>query len=171
MEQWTRSDFYSMAASSTTRTPSGPASARMPNISNSVPRSARREIRSGANDALGSSQGATIYADGVVCHSTAGHGGFHLDAAHNAKVHPALRAADGWYEEDCAWAAVAQAFPSFFTDYEQRCADRTNGTRRPFAADRSYSAVMLNCGSASPSASALLLAGSSFGSGLQGLIS
>ena len=39
MEQWTRSDFYSMAASSTTRTPSGPASVRMPNISNSVPRS------------------------------------------------------------------------------------------------------------------------------------
>jgi hypothetical protein len=55
----------------------------------------------------------------------AGHGGFHLDAAHNAKVHPALREPDGWYEEDCAWAAVAQAFPELFTEYEWRCADRT----------------------------------------------
>jgi hypothetical protein len=71
------------------------------------------------------SQGATVYSDGVVVHSTAGHGGFHLDAAHNAKVHPALREPDGWYEEDCAWAAVAQALPELFTEYERRCADRT----------------------------------------------
>jgi hypothetical protein len=74
---------------------------------------------------VGTSQCATVYADGVVSHSTAGHGGFHLDAAHNAKVHPALRARGGWYEEDCAWAAVAQALPELFTDYERRCADQT----------------------------------------------
>jgi hypothetical protein len=85
----------------------------------------RREIRSGAHTPWGASQCATVYADGVVSHSTAGHGGFHLDAAHNAKVHPALRARGGWYEEDCAWAAVAQALPELFTDYERRCADQT----------------------------------------------
>lgn len=86
---------------------------------------ARREIRSGAHTPWGASQCATVYADGVVSHSTAGHGGFHLDAAHNAKVHPTLRARGGWYEEDCAWAAVAQALPELFTDYERSHADRT----------------------------------------------
>jgi hypothetical protein len=85
----------------------------------------RREIRTSANTPWGASQCATVYADGVISHSTVGHGGFHLDAAHNAKVHPALRACGGWYEEDCAWAAVAQALPELFTDYERRCADQT----------------------------------------------
>ena len=78
-----------------------------------------------ANTPWGVSQGATVYSDGVVLHLAAGHGGFHLDAARNAKVPPALREPDGWYEEDCAWAAVAQAFPELFTEYEWRCADRT----------------------------------------------
>lgn len=36
-----------------------------------------------------------------------------------------MRAKGGWYEEDSAWAAVAQAFPDLFTDYERRHADRT----------------------------------------------
>lgn len=86
---------------------------------------ARREVSSRASTPWGTSQHATIYAEGVICHSTASHGGFHLDAEHNAKVHPSLRTHGGWYEEDCAWAAVAQAFPELFTDYERRCADRT----------------------------------------------
>ncbi len=85
---------------------------------------ARRSISSHASTPWGSSQYATVYADGVIFHSTAGHGGFHLDAAHNAKIHASLRAADGWYEEDCDWAAVAQAFPELFTDFEKRCAER-----------------------------------------------
>ena len=117
--------FTVMAANSRTKPPSAPASMRMPSISASAPpsgveKSALARIRLGAR-----SQCATVYADGVVSHSTAGHGGFHLDAAHNAKVHPALRARGGWYEEDCAWAAVAQALPELFTDYERRCADQT----------------------------------------------
>jgi hypothetical protein len=120
MEQWTRSDFYSHGGElddeATFR-------ARVhENAEHQRQRAAlgRREIRAGANTPWGSSQGATIYANGVVCHSTAGHGGFHLDAAHNAKIHPALRARDGWYEEDCAWAAVAQAFPGHRIVY-RRC--------------------------------------------------
>jgi hypothetical protein len=125
MERWTRSDFYRHGGELDDE---AAFRARVhENAEHQRQRAAlaRREIRSGANTPWGSSQGATIYADGVVCHSTAGHGGFHLDAAHNAKVHPTLRAADGWYEEDCAWAAVAQAFPDLFTSYERRCADRT----------------------------------------------
>ncbi len=125
MEEWSRGDFYGhggeLADEAAFR-----ASVHE-NAEHQRERAAlgRREIRTGANTPWGASQCATVYADGVVSHSTAGHGGFHLDAAHNAKVHPALRARGGWYEEDCAWAAVAQALPELFTDYERRCADRT----------------------------------------------
>jgi len=85
----------------------------------------RREISSCASTPWGVSQGATVYAEGVICHSTAGHGGFQLSLERNGCVHPSLRAADGFYEEDCCWAAVAQAVPELFTDLENACADRT----------------------------------------------
>ncbi len=49
----------------------------------------------------GPSQCATRYAEGIVCHDTASHGGFHLDGERNAALHPALRLPEGWYEEDC----------------------------------------------------------------------
>ncbi len=51
----------------------------------------RREGHSRAVTPWGTSQGATIYAEGVICHSTAGHGGFHLSAERNREVHPILR--------------------------------------------------------------------------------
>lgn len=73
----------------------------------------------------GVSQGATIYAEGVACHSTAGHGGFKLSADRNRRVHPMLRARGGWYEEDAAWAIVAITFPELFTSFERRCAERS----------------------------------------------
>lgn len=73
----------------------------------------------------GMSQAATIYAEGIVFHSTAGHGGFKLDRAHNAAMPPALRLAGGWYEEDCDWARVAIGYPDLFTDREKASADRT----------------------------------------------
>ncbi|MHA6645224.1 DUF7007 domain-containing protein [Mesorhizobium sp. A623] len=85
----------------------------------------RWEISSRANTPWGPSQGATVYADGIICHSTAGHGGFHLSPERNGLVHPILRSANAFYEEDCHWAAVAQAFPDLFTDFEKACADRT----------------------------------------------
>ena len=125
MEEWTCADFYSRGGELKDE-----ASFRArvhENAEHQRQRAAlgRRDFRSHANTPWGVSQGATVYSDGVVVHSTAGHGGFHLDAAHNAKVHPALREPDGWYEEDCAAAAVAQALPELFTEYERRCADRT----------------------------------------------
>ncbi|APO70012.1 hypothetical protein IE4872_PB00142 (plasmid) [Rhizobium gallicum] len=82
---------------------------------------------------MGPSQGTTVYADGIVCHTTAGHGGFRLSDARNAKVHPMLRTDGGWYEEDAAWAIVALAFPDLFTTYERKCADKTIRDRWPDA--------------------------------------
>lgn len=85
----------------------------------------RRTARIHCNTPWGPPQGTTIYAEGVVAHTTAGHGGFKLSGNRNAQVHPMLRTQDAWYEEDSAWAAVAVAFPDLFTGFEQRCAART----------------------------------------------
>jgi hypothetical protein len=85
----------------------------------------RREERSAAPTPWGPSQGATIHADGVVFHSTASHGGFHLSCERSRKVHAMLRARDGYYEEDEAWAIVAFTFPHLFTSFERRCAEHT----------------------------------------------
>lgn len=85
----------------------------------------RKDLQFAASTPWGGSQGATVYADGVVCHSTAGHGGFKLSAERNRKVHPVLRSAGGWYEEDAEWAIVAITFPHLFTAFERRSAERT----------------------------------------------
>ena len=73
----------------------------------------------------GGSQDAEVYAEGIVFHSTASHGGFWLDDARNAAMPAALRVADGWYEEDCEWAKVSFGFPALFTAYERRMAEKT----------------------------------------------
>jgi hypothetical protein len=85
----------------------------------------RKEIRSRAQTPWGMSQGMTVYAEGVESYSTAGHGGYKLSTERNGQVHPLLRAEDGWYEEDCAWAIVAITFPDLFTGFERRCAERS----------------------------------------------
>lgn len=85
----------------------------------------RQEFRAHASTPWGPSQGAVRYGEGVVFHSTSGHGGFHLSAERNAKVHHLLRDAGGWYEEDAAWVAVATAWPDLLTCLEQRQADET----------------------------------------------
>lgn len=85
----------------------------------------RQTVRLICSTPWGSSQGATVYADGIVHHTTAGHGGFRLSDARNAKVPPMLRIDGGWYEEDAAWAIVALTFPDLFTIYERNCADKT----------------------------------------------
>ncbi|MEQ9606499.1 MAG: hypothetical protein RLN99_02405, partial [Kiloniellaceae bacterium] len=88
-------------------------------------RLARRSIPARHATPWGLSDHATHYAEGIVCHSTPSHGGFHLDPDRNAHIHPLLRSADCFYEEDCCWAAVAKAFPDLFTDFEKRCAEET----------------------------------------------
>ena len=77
-----------------------------------------------ASTPWGMAQSTTIYGPGIRKHATASHGGFELDHDRNRHVHEALRTG-GWYEEDCAWAAVAVAFPELFTTYERRQAERT----------------------------------------------
>jgi hypothetical protein len=85
----------------------------------------RQEFRAHASTPWGPSQGTVRYGEGVVFHSTSGHGGFHLTADRNAEVHTLLRATGGWYEEDAAWAAVATAWPDLFTGLERRQAEET----------------------------------------------
>lgn len=85
----------------------------------------RKEVRMRLSTPWGMSQGATVYATGVVFHSTASHGGFKLDRVRNAAMHPALRIKGGWYEEDGDWARVAIGYPDLFTDREKANADKT----------------------------------------------
>lgn len=70
----------------------------------------------------GKSDHSKKYARGIVFYGTPGHGGFHVSAKLNEKIHPAFRkghdASRGWYEEDCAWAIVAMHFPEAFKSEE-----------------------------------------------------
>jgi hypothetical protein len=85
----------------------------------------RCDIPLGARAPWGPSQGSKVYAQGVTSHSTAGHGGFKLSDERDRKVHPLLRAAGGWYEEDECWAIVAITFPHLFTTLERFHAQQT----------------------------------------------
>lgn len=125
MAEWTRSDFYGHSG-----VLADEAIFRAKVLENAEHQReqkalGRREIRSHANTPWGLSQGATVFDEGVVCHSTAGHGGFHLSPERNGEVHPMLGSRTGWYEEDAEWAVVALTFPQLFTSYERKCADRT----------------------------------------------
>lgn len=96
----------------------------------------REQVRMSCSTPWGPSQHATIYTDGVVSHTTAGHGGFHLSGPRNVKVLEALRNISGWYEEDAEWAVVALTFPEIFTTCERRCADETIRNTWPSAWER-----------------------------------
>lgn len=125
MEQWTRSDFYGHSGELADE---AAFRARVEEDAEHQRESralGRREIGSRASTPWGPSQVATVYAEGVVYHSTAGHGGFHLSAERNRHVHTMLRSRGGWYEEDEAWAIVAITFPHLFTAFERRSAERT----------------------------------------------
>lgn len=84
----------------------------------------RRDVRERISTPWGVAQSSEVYAEGVVFHSTASHGGFKLDQAPNAAMPTVLRVEGGWYEEDCEWAKVAVGIPALFTDHERRHADR-----------------------------------------------
>lgn len=125
MSEWTRDDFYGHGGGLADE-----AAFRakvMENAEHQREKRAlgRQDIHSSANTPWGPSQGATVYAEGVTAHSTAGHGGFKLSTERNRKIHPMLRAAGGYYEEDECWAIVAFTFPHLFTAFERRHAERT----------------------------------------------
>jgi hypothetical protein len=123
--EWTRSDFYGHSGELADETAF--RAKVMENVEHQREKRAlaRQDIRSSANTPWGPSQGATVYAEGVTAHSTAGHGGFKLSAERNRKVHPMLRSPGGYYEEDAEWAIVALTFPHLFTGFERRHAERT----------------------------------------------
>ena len=125
MVEWTRADFYGHSGDLADE-----AALRAKVLEQAEHQSEkfalrRREEQSMASTPWGPSQGATVYVDGVVFHSTAGHGSFLLSPERNRKVHPRLRLNGGSYVEDEAWAIVAFSFPHLFTGFECRVAERT----------------------------------------------
>ncbi|RWH90165.1 MAG: hypothetical protein EOR51_10800 [Mesorhizobium sp.] len=125
MTEWTRSDFYSHCGELADEAAFRAKVLEQAEHSQEKRALGRIETDSRIGTPWGPSQGATVYAEGVVFHSTAGHGGFQLAPVRNGKVQPQLRAADGFYEEDECWAIVAFTFPHLFTSFERRCAERT----------------------------------------------
>lgn len=71
-------------------------------------------VRVGSATPWGRADHAEVLALGIVQVSTPGHGGVHLDPVWNAAIHPAWRASNGWYEEDCEVYIVAAAHPHAF---------------------------------------------------------
>ena len=69
----------------------------------------------------GHAEGVTNIGDGVCVVSTSGHGGYyvpdalleHIPAEHR-RIAASWSGSESWYEEDCCWAYVAQAFPHLF---------------------------------------------------------
>lgn len=143
MAEWTRSDFHGHSGELADEAAFRNAVLEQAEHQREKLALGRREARIPASTPWGPSQRATIYADGVVCHDTAGHGGFQLSAERNAEVHPLLRAEGGWYEEDESWAAVAITFPHLFTAFERRCAERTIKDSWPDAWEAIFGTVLL----------------------------
>jgi hypothetical protein len=125
MPEWTRDDFYGHSGEVADEAAFRARVLEQAEHRRETIALDRREERSTASTPWGPSQGATIYAEGVVFHSTAGHGGFLLSVDRNSKVHRLLRVTGGAHEEDEAWAIVAFTFPHLFTGFESRCAAKT----------------------------------------------
>lgn len=142
MAEWTRSDFYGHSGELADEVAFRNAVLEQAEHQREKLALGRCEARIPASTPWGPSQRATIYADGVVCHDTAGHSGFHLSAGRNAEVHAMLHAADGFYEEDECWAVVAITFPHLFTSFERRCAERTLKDSWPDAWEKIFGTIL-----------------------------
>jgi hypothetical protein len=125
MPEWTRSDFYGHGGDVADETAFRLKVLEQAQHLEERRQLGRRAVPGGAHTPWGRSQGGTVYAEGIISHSTAGHGGFKLSTDRNRKIHSMLRAAGGWYEEDECWAIVAFTFPNLFTALERRYAERT----------------------------------------------
>jgi len=80
----------------------------------------------------GESQSVEDIGLGIWFVTTAGHGGYYVPTALVQRIPKEHRAYakrwsgdERWYEEDCAWAAVALAFPQFFSATAQAHARET----------------------------------------------
>lgn len=125
MVEWTRDDFYGHGGELVDEAAFRAKILEQAEHQRERQALARRDEYSRVMTPWGVSQGATVYGEGVESHSTVGHGGFKLSSERNRDVHPLLRAAGGWYEEDACWAIVAITFPLLFTAFERRCAEQT----------------------------------------------
>jgi len=125
VEQWKRSDFYSYGPTLANEDAFRAYVTEYAEHLREVSTLSRRELSPGTSTPWGVADRAIQYAEGIIRYATPDHGGFYVHAEDNAKIHPLLQLTSGWYEEDCKWAAVAQAFPTLFTDYEKRHADET----------------------------------------------
>ncbi len=143
MAEWKRSDFYGHAGDIADE--KAFRARVLENAEHQREKRAlgRREIASRAHTPWGTSQGATVYAEGVTAHTTAGHGGIHLSAERNRKVDAMLRVRGGFYEEDEAWAIVAITYPHLFTAFERRCAERTIKDSWPDAWEAIFGTILL----------------------------
>lgn len=142
MPEWTRNDFYGHSGELADASAFRNAVLEHAEHQREKQALGRREARIAASTPWGASQGATIYADGVVFHDTAGHGGFHLSGERNTQVHPMLRSDGGWYEEDECWAIVAIHLPHLFTSFERRCAERTVKDSWPDAWEKIFGTIL-----------------------------
>ncbi|MDH7975590.1 hypothetical protein QH494_25685 [Sphingomonas sp. AR_OL41] len=125
MSSWARSDFYSVEAKVADEAAFRAHVGDIAEHREQANALDRRAVNMRVSTPWGMSQHSEAYGEGVLCHSTASHGGFHLDGERNALVHPLLRNPGGWYEEDCEWAKVALALPALFTDRERRAAAKS----------------------------------------------
>lgn len=142
LAQWRRSDFYGHSGSLENEAAFRAKVLEHAEHLRDKRALGRTEIRSRSQTPWGVSQSATVYAEGIESHSTAGHGGFKLSTERNRMVHPLLRAEGGWYEEDCAWAIVAITFPDLFTGVERRCAERSVKDSWPDAWETIFGVVL-----------------------------
>jgi hypothetical protein len=141
-ERWTRRDFYGV----------GPLVEGEAGFRSHVEERAkhyrqlqalcRRDVGMRAETPWGTAQQSRIYSEGVIAHSTAGHGGFHLDPTRNAFVDARWRNAEGWYEEDSEWAIVAATFPELFTTSERAAANDTLRHSEPDAYEAIFGVVL-----------------------------
>lgn len=74
----------------------------------------------GKQSPWGKIQHVSEIADGIAFFSTPGHGGVKLDRKRNAKVPDYMRAAGGWYEEDCCYALAMVNFQDEFRAYLEK---------------------------------------------------
>lgn len=75
-------------------------------------------VRPGSRTPWGAAQIVEYPADGIAVVHCDGHGGIKLSPERNKAIPKPLRAANGWYEEDCASAIVGWVHPEAFPHYK-----------------------------------------------------
>ena len=100
LAQWTRADFYGHGGEIDDEAAFRTKVLEQAQHQEERRQLARREIPGGALTPWGSSQGGTVYAEGVTAYATAGHGGFQL-SAERRRAERTIK--DSWPD---AWEAI-----------------------------------------------------------------